>query len=94
MDRAVQAGYLCLGERLDSAHMSTVQPHQVKKKQAARARWDGIASQGRITPRSHGLRLDALRESISEEVYRAQSEGTVARIRAGRATEETPKPKV
>ena len=94
MDRAVQAGYLCLGERLDSAHMSTVQPHQVKKKQAARARWDGIASQGRITPRSHGLRLDALRESISDEVYRAQSEGTVARIQAGRASEETPKLKV
>ena len=94
MDRAVQAGYLCLGERLDSAHMSTVQPHQVKKKQAARARWDGIASQGRITPRSHGLRLDALRASISDEVYRAQSEGTVARIQAGRASEETPKLKV
>jgi hypothetical protein len=73
--------------------MSSVQPHQVKKKQAARARWDGIASQGRITPRSHGLRLDALRDTLSDEVYQAQSEGTVARIRAGRASEAPPKQK-
>lgn len=91
--RAVQAGYLCLGSELDAAHMSSVQPHQVKKKQAARARWDGIASEGRITPRSHGLRLDALRNTLKDEVYRAQSEGTVARIRAGRASEARPRQK-
>lgn len=91
--RAVAAGYLVTGSRLDADHMSTVQPHQVKKRQAARARWDGMASQGRMTPRTHGLRLDALRETLSNEVYEAQRKGTAQRIQDGRAGEERPKAK-
>ena len=73
--------------------MSNVQPHQVKKRQAARARWDGMASQGRLTPRTHGLRLDALRDTLSDAVYQAQRDGTAQRIKAGRAEEARPKPK-
>ena len=46
MTRATAAGYLAIGDTLDAAHMSNVQPHQVKKRQAARARWDGMARQG------------------------------------------------
>ena len=93
MTRAIAAGYLAIGDTLDAAHMSNVQPHQVKKRQAARARWDGMASQGRLTPRTHGLRLDALRDTLNDAVYQAQRDGTAQRIKAGRAEEARPKPK-
>lgn len=91
IERAVAAGFLTLGQPLDAAHMSSVQPHQVKKKQAARARWDGMADEGRQVPRSYGLRLDALRDSLSDEIYQRQRTGTAQRIRDGRASEARPK---
>ena len=93
IQRAVSAGYLSTGSTLNPAHMGTVQPHQVKKKQAARARWDGLADKGRLVPRTQGLRLDALRQTLSDEVYEFQREGAAARVAAGKASESRPKPK-
>ncbi len=93
IQRAIDAGYLSTGATLNADHMSKVQPHQVKKKQAARARWDGMAREGRPVPRTHGLRLDALRETLSDEVYAMQRDGAAARVAAGKATEARPKPK-
>jgi len=52
-----------------------------------------MAREGRPVPRTHGLRLDALRETLSDEVYAMQRDGAAARVAAGKATEARPKPK-
>ena len=41
VESAARAGALVLGDEVDPRYMDSVQPHQRKKKLAARARWDG-----------------------------------------------------
>lgn len=87
---AVDAGYLTISGRTDPRHMDDVQPHQRNKKLVVRARWDGMAAEGRLVPRSARLRLDALRASLDPEVASRQTDGTRQRIRNGKADEPTP----
>lgn len=37
---------------VDPRYLDAVQPHQVWKKRVVRARWDGLAAEGRTVPRS------------------------------------------
>lgn len=83
---AAADGYLTLGAELNPRHMDSVQPHQARKKHVVRARWDGLAAEGRITPRSARLRLDALAEANGAEDNAREFEGTRRRVREGRTT--------
>lgn len=92
MADAEATGHLTVLDEVTPRHMDAVQPHQVTKKRAARARWDGMAAEGRTVPRSARLRLDSLAETLGEEGRRAQTEGTRRRVREGKADEPAPEP--
>lgn len=93
MQAAVEAGYVTLEGEVDPRHMDRIQPHQTRKKLAVRARWDGLAAEGRLVPRSARLRLDALSQEAGEAAYREQLEGMRERVRRGKADEERPAPR-
>jgi len=90
---AVAAGYLVVENDVDPRYMDGVQPHQVKKKQVVRSRWDGLAAEGRLVPKEKRLRLDALSDTIPAPVRENQTAGTRERIRNGKADEPTPIPR-
>lgn len=86
-EAAVASGHLALGEEVDPRWMDGVQPHQRNKKLTVRARWDGMADEGRLVPAAARLRLEALKAALPEAVAEAQRAGTRRRIRDGKATE-------
>ena len=90
MSNAVEAGYLTVEREITPRFYDTCQHHQVVKKLYTRARWDGLAAQGRLVPRSRGLRLDEFSANNDDATNAAQTEGTRQRIRNGVATEPTP----
>lgn len=92
-DDAVNAGVLVIEEEITPRFYDTCQPHQVKKKQFTRARWDGMLEDGRTVPRTAGLRLDDFVRALDPETYAYQKSGTVRRIREGGATEAAPLPR-
>ena len=89
-EAAVAAGYLTIARDVDPRHMDGVQPHQRNKKLVVRARWDGLAAEGRTVPRSARLRLDALGAELDPEFYAQQRDGTSQRVRDGKTTEPKP----
>ncbi len=56
-----------------------------------RARWDGMLAEGRLAPRSRGLRLDTFARELSADEFERQKQGTRERMRNGRNTEPKPK---
>lgn len=58
MQRAVAAGYICQGQGLSARDMDAFQPHQVVKKQAGKARIEGMQDAGGLGIVCRGLRLD------------------------------------
>jgi len=90
MKRAIDAGYLTIEREISPRFYDTCQHHHVVKKQYMRARWNGLAAEGRLMPRSHGLRLDAYFAQNTKEMNDYQMQGTQARIRNGLASEPTP----
>ena len=91
VEAAVAAGALVVESEVDPRYMDSVQPHQTAKKLAVRARWDGLAAEGRTVPRSARLRLDALARENGEENNRREREGTRQRVQAGKTSEATPR---
>lgn len=89
-EAAVAAGHLTVGRELDPRYMDAVQPHQRNKKMVVRARLDGLAAEGRTTPRTARLRLDQLGATLEPDFYAQQCDGTRQRIRAGRNDEPKP----
>ena len=87
---AARAGYLTLVEEIGPRHMDGVQPHQRNKKLVVRARWDGLAAEGRTVPRSARLRLDALGAELDPDFYAAQREGTRQRVMDAKTDERRP----
>jgi coenzyme F420 hydrogenase subunit beta len=90
LDAAVADGALVVGDDVTPHFMNDVQPHQKKKKYAVRARWDGLAAEGRTVPRSARLRLDALAQVNGAEKNRETTGGTRRRVRDGKTSEERP----
>ena len=60
------------------------QPHQVRKKIASGARFDGMRRAGQRGLETIGLRTEALRARMDENTDRQQVEGTRARIDLGK----------
>jgi len=52
-----------------------------------RARWDGLAAEGRTVPRSAGLRLDDLARRNGKENDERQFRDTRERAKVGKASE-------
>ncbi len=94
VDRAVAAGYLTVTTPVDPRYMDSVQPHQRNKKYAAGARHEGLRAEGKTTPMTNRLRLDALMRDLDSEQAAFQREGTRERVRIGKASEPTPRPKM
>jgi len=55
-----------------------------------RARWDGLAAAGRLTPSSKGLRIDDFAKQNTPQVNAAQTAGTQRRVLSGKEDEPTP----
>lgn len=91
VEAAERDGALVLERDIGPAEMSEYQPHQVRKKISLAPRLQGIADESRLVPRFEGLRLDELAAEQSVEVNANQRDGTRERIRAGKATEATPR---
>ena len=90
MRAAEAAGFVTVERDVGPRYMDEVQPHQRKKKLAVRARWDGLAAEGRTVPRSAGLRLDDLARRNGQENNERQFQGTRERVRIGKASEPRP----
>ncbi len=93
LEAAARDGALTIECDIGPDDLSVYQPHQVRKKYAVAPRLAGIADMERITPRFTGLRLDELAAAMSSEDYERQRAGTRDRIRIGKATEPTPRPR-
>ena len=92
MRAAEAAGFVTVERDVDPRYMDEVQPYQRKKKLAVRARWGGLAAEGRTVPRSAGLRLDDLARRNGQENNERQFQGTRERDRIGKASEPRPRP--
>lgn len=76
MNAARNAGYITVLNEFDLRWYDSCQPHQISKKKAIRARLDGLAAEGRLVPRSQGLRLDMLAQEIDSQEYEREMEGS------------------
>ncbi|UTW13044.1 Coenzyme F420 hydrogenase/dehydrogenase, beta subunit C-terminal domain [Marinobacterium rhizophilum] len=90
LQAAVHAQALALGDEIGPRDLDSYQPHQVKKKQAALARLQGMEDEGRLGIRHQGLRLEALAAQQPESHFQRQRAGTRQRIRDGKASESAP----
>ena len=90
MTRAVEAGYLVIEREITPRFYDTCQHHQVVKKWHMRARWDGLAAEGRLVPKSRGLRLDEFAAKNDPMTNAAQTQGTRQRVANGLASEPRP----
>ena len=85
MEAAEKAGFLTLGADVTPAYMTHVQPHQMRKKMSAQARWEALGQQGRIKPQSTNLRLESLNKKLTLQQRQEQIEGVKTRVKKGKA---------
>lgn len=85
VEAAEKAGFLTLGEEVTPSYMTSVQPHQMRKKMSALARWEALEEMGRIKPNSTNLRLEELSQKLTKDQRGAQIKGVKARINLGKA---------
>ncbi len=91
VEAAFEAGALVkMGER-SARDLDRWQPHQVKKKRAVWARYQGMADAGHLVPQTEGLRLAELHAANTPEDNEAERKGAARRAAEGKATEPTPR---
>ena len=83
--KAIDDGYIIKSDIVDCDYMSSVQPHQVTKKLAGQARYEGLREAGSVAPQLVNLRADALTELLGEEGYQAQKQGAYQRAKKAKA---------
>ncbi len=84
VENAAEAGYLALDGSATPRDLDLWQPHQVRKKIASGARFQGMREAGQLELKTIGLRTDALRRRMDADTDRRQVEGTKARIAIGK----------
>jgi coenzyme F420 hydrogenase subunit beta len=89
---ATAAGALVIERDITPDHMSTYQPHQMKKKYAVWARYQGLQDAGRLAPQTQRLRIEELAAEMPDAVNARQRQGTIDRVNAGKADQPTPMP--
>lgn len=90
MQRAVTAGFITQGEMISPRDLDYFQPHQVNKKQAAKARIEALQEEGGLGINCEGLRLNQAAGLQDQSFYIHQKEGTRRRYLAGDADEPVP----
>lgn len=90
VDAAIASGAFVVEETIGPAEMSLWQPHQVRKKQLVGARLDALRQAGRIVPQTRGLRIAEQAAAQPSDVLAQETAGTLARLRAGKASEPPP----
>ena len=76
---AVEAGALVVGDALTPEDLNGFQPHQVRKKLALSARYEGVAAAGVAPIRTIGLRVDELGSDFDGDPN-AERDGTRRRM--------------
>lgn len=92
IEAAERDGALSFEYDIAPDEMSHYQMHQMRKKYAVWARYQGLQDGGRIVPQTRRLRIEELAAELPDHVNNHQREGTLQRIRAGKANEPTPEP--
>lgn len=90
LEAALGARALVTGHDLAPDDMSHFQLHQLRKKYAAWARFEGLREEGRIVPETRGLRLKELANEMPESYNAFQRNGTRQRVAEGKASEPRP----
>ncbi len=88
---AVASGHLELGAAITPRQFDDFQPHQVRKKHAVAARYQGMAEAGLPVIDTTGLRLEALGRHLTPDARARQVDGVKQRIRQGRVQEPAPR---
>jgi coenzyme F420 hydrogenase subunit beta len=71
-------------------HMSIYQTHQMHKKYAVGARYQGLQDAGQLHVRTDRLRIDELSAEVPQHERERQRSGTRERVKIGKATQPTP----
>lgn len=87
---AVEAGDLVLGDAITPREFDDFQPHQVRKKEALAARFEGLTDSGLPVIGTLGLRVEELGNRIDQETRVKEVEGLKKRVSEGRITEPLP----
>ena len=80
-NEAVNAGYLKMGDKLEIKDIDDFQPHQVNKKKAVYARYEGMKKQNIPTIKTNGLRIKKLYDLNSTKFNLKEEEGISNRIK-------------
>ena len=89
VNAAAEAGDLVLGDTITGQQLNDFQPHQVRKKEALLARFEGLIQAGLPAIETPGLRLEELGQRLDKQARQNQTEGTAKRVKEGRVTEPT-----
>ena len=79
---AVEAGELVVGDPITPREFDGLQPHQVRKKEALAARYQGLADAGVAPIETRGLRIAELGRRIDAERFAHERSGARRRIQA------------
>ena len=82
LDRAAADGRIVLGGAIGPRDFDAMQPHQVRKKEALAARYQGMADAGVPPIAARGLRIEELGRRLAPDRAAAQREGAADRMRA------------
>ncbi|MDE0700591.1 MAG: Coenzyme F420 hydrogenase/dehydrogenase, beta subunit C-terminal domain [Acidimicrobiaceae bacterium] len=82
---AASEGCIVLGEPISPRGFDDMQPHQVRKKAALAARYEGLRDAGASPIITHGLRIDELGRRLPPDAAKTQRSGTAERIRKARS---------
>lgn len=86
-EQAIAAKVLTTTRPITFRDLDYFQPHQVRKKNAAWARFVGMRAAGLPTPNTEGLRLEALAQQQDWKQLLAEARGTRERLKTGRLGE-------
>ncbi len=84
---ATSQGDLTVGDAIEADVFSSFQPHQVSKKQAMQARYDGLQQCNRPIIAADCLRLDTLAKNLNTNEYQQEKKGTIIRAQKGKFDE-------
>lgn len=90
MQAAARDGALVLDRTVSIEDISDYQPHQVRKKQAVGARYEGLRRAGKLVPETARLRIEDLMAANAPETNAEQTDGTMRRAAEGKTSEPTP----
>ncbi len=91
IEAAIKDGALGIeGHDLTPSDMTDIQPHQMKKKYAVWARFQGLEAEGCVHPQTNRLRLKELADEMDDAFNNTQTAGTRKRVQDGKTSEPTP----